>query len=212
MTDVTETGGRSGWQMARRIAWAGVAVAILGWGALTLWTDRASPEPEAAAYAAAIGGAFALTDPQGRTVTDQTLKGKPFAIFFGFTRCPDVCPTTLNELSLLRRQLGSEAGKMNIVFVSLDPAHDKPADIGQYLTLFDTPIIGLTGTEAQLKRIADAYGVYARRVPLEGSDDYTIDHTATVFLMGAQGQFVSTIDMHEPRAVALEKLQRLVRS
>lgn len=209
----TEGSARSGWKTARRLAWAAVAAAAIGAGSLVFWAGRNAPETDATGGSAvAIGGPFQLTDQRGRTVTHETLKGKPFAIFFGFTRCPDICPTTLNDLSQLRKQLGGDADKLNLVFVSLDPAHDKPQDIGAYLTLFDTPIIGLTGTDAQLKQIVDAYGVYYRRVPLEDSNDYTIDHTATVFLMGADGQFISAIDMHEPRKVALEKLRRLIRS
>jgi protein SCO1/2 len=210
MTGGTDVRHASGWAVARRIAWGAVAAALFAAGALMLRTNRDPIAPTS--YAAAIGGPFELTDPRGRTVTDATLRGRPFAIFFGFTRCPEVCPTTLNELSLLRKELGAAAGRMNIVFVSLDPAHDTPKALGDYLTLFDAPIIGLTGTQAQLERVTDAYGVYSRRVPLEGTGDYTIDHTATVFLMGAQGEFIGSIDMHEPRKTALEKLRRLVRA
>ncbi|MCH8686783.1 SCO family protein [Pedomonas mirosovicensis] len=195
----------------RRILWATVVVVLAALGGMLAWQKFHAPMPQetAALVRPAIGGPFALTDTEGRTVTDKTLKGKPFAIFFGFTRCPDVCPTTLNDLSLLHKQLGPDGNRLNIVFVSVDPEQDKPEDIKQYLTLFDAPIIGLTGTDEQLKTIARAYRVFFEKVP-QGSDDYTIDHTATVFLMDADGNFAGTIDMHEPREVALRKLQRLV--
>lgn len=203
-------------QTARRIAWGTVALALVGLGGALVWQKLNPPQlgPQQAQTALArpaIGGPFALTDPQGRTVTNDTLKGKPFAIFFGFTRCPDVCPTTLNDLSLLYSQLGEEARNLNIVFVSVDPEEDRPEDIGQYLTLFDAPIIGLTGTQEQLQAVTRAYRVVYEKVPLDdGGASYTIDHTATVFLMDADGNFAGTIDMHEPRETGLEKLKRLV--
>ena len=147
--------------------------------------------------------------PDGSKVTDKTLAGKPFAIFFGFTRCPEVCPTTLARMASLRRQLGKDGDKFEIVFVSVDPEHDKPADIGSYISLFRTPILGLTGTAKQLATIQKGYGVYVKKVTLEGGD-YTIDHTAAIFLMDAQGKFVTTIDYHESDKVALEKLRRII--
>lgn len=205
------TGTTNSLRTLRRILWALVAVALVGFAvALAVKrTEAPAPTPAATATRPAIGGPFTLTDADGRTVTDETLLGKPFAIFFGFTRCPDVCPTTLNDLSLLHKQLGPAADRLNIVFVSVDPEQDQREDIKQYLTLFDAPIIGLTGTDAQIEQITRAYRVFVEKVP-QGEDDYTIDHTATVFLMDANGEFVSTIDMHEPRDVGLTKLQRLV--
>lgn len=162
-------------------------------------------------YESAIGGPFTLTDQNGRTITDKTLKGKPFAIFFGFTHCPDVCPTTMQRMMLLRKQLGPDGDKFAIVFVSVDPGHDKREDIASFLSMFDTPVIGLTGTQAQLDVIQKGYKVYVAKVPMDGAD-YTIDHTATVFLMGKRGEFISTIDMHEQDDVAVEKLRRTINS
>ena len=162
-----------------------------------------------AGYAHAFGGPFALTAPDGSTVTEKSLAGKPFAIFFGFTRCPDVCPTSLSRMARLRKQLGPDGMKFNIVFVSVDPGHDKPVDLGNYVALFGTPIIGLTGTEPQLEQIRKAYGVYAAKVPQPGGD-YTIDHTAAIYLMTSNGEFSGTIDHQESDATALEKLKRLI--
>jgi protein SCO1/2 len=171
--------------------------ALIGW-----------PAPEQQAPAA-IGGAFAMTDQNGHPVSNATLKGKPYAIFFGFTRCPDVCPTTLNRLVQLRKKLGPDAERINILFVSVDPEQDRPADIGRYLALFDSPIVGLSGNAAQLAQIVRAFHVYYRKVPLEGGD-YTVDHTATVFLMDADGQFVTTIDHAESQEMALAKFKRVI--
>lgn len=160
-------------------------------------------------YAHAFGGPFTLTAPDGSTVTEKTLAGKPYAIFFGYTRCPDVCPTSLARMARLRKQLGARAMKFAIVFVSVDPGHDKPADLGNYVALFGTPILGLTGTDAQLEQIKKGYGVYSARVPQPGGD-YTIDHTAAIYLMTAKGAFAGTIDHQESDATALEKLERLI--
>jgi protein SCO1/2 len=191
----------------RLVLWA--LVALAGIAFLYLQTRGREPAQPPQGYAASIGGPFALTAPDGTTVTDQTLKGRPFALFFGFTRCPDVCPTTLARLAKLRRDMGSDGDKLQIVFVSVDPEADKPADIGRYVDLFGTPVVGLTGTPGQIARIAKAYGVYYAKVPQDGGN-YTVDHTATVFLVDREGRLQSTLDMKEGDEAALAKLRRLV--
>lgn len=157
----------------------------------------------------AIGGSFTLTAPDGSTVTDRTLAGKPFAIFFGFTRCPDVCPTNLARMARLRAQLKGDGDKFAIVFVSVDPEQDTPKIIGDYVKLFGTPIIGLTGSQAQLEQIKKAYAVFSAKVPMKGGG-YTIDHTAATYLMTRDGKFAGTIDHQEDDADALQKLKQLV--
>lgn len=156
-----------------------------------------------------IGGPFVLTDTNGKRFGSANLTGKPFAIFFGFTRCPDVCPTTLARMARLRKQLGDSGDRFNIVFVSVDPGHDKPADIGNYLSLFGTPVIGLTGSDAELAAVKKQYGVYSAKVPQPGGD-YTIDHTAAIFLMDAKGKLSATIAYEEGDKTALEKLKQIV--
>lgn len=160
-------------------------------------------------YADSVGGPFTLTAADGSTVTERTLAGKPFAIFFGFTRCPDVCPTTLARLAQLRQRMGEDGDGFEIVFVSVDPESDTSEDIGRYVELFDTPILGLTGTPDQIARIVDAYHVYYEKVPIAGGG-YTIDHTASVFLMDRDGKLQSMIDHHENAETSLAKLERLV--
>jgi protein SCO1/2 len=191
----------------RVILWVLVAAAAI---ALALLLLR-QPEPPAPAqdYTAAIGGPFAMTAPDGKTVTDKDLRGRPYALFFGFTRCPDVCPTTLARLAKLRRDLGEDGDKFQIVFVSVDPEADKPADVGRYIALFETPIVGLTGTPEQVDAIAKAYRIYYAKVPQDGGN-YTIDHSAVVFLMDRDGRLQSTLDNKENDAAALAKLRRLV--
>lgn len=203
-----EKPSRSGLARLRGFGWVAVGVAVLI--GLAVATNRnptvSGPSNE---FAGAFGGPFTLTAPDGATITEKTLAGKPYVIFFGFTRCPDVCPTSLARMARLRKQLGVQGMKFNIVFVSVDPEHDKPADIGNYVALFGTPIIGLTGNEAQLAQIKKGYGVFSEKVAQPGGD-YTIDHTAAIYLMTAKGAFSGTIDMHESDATALEKLKRLV--
>ena len=208
MQDTEQNAGRKGLARLRVGLWVAAGVSVLV--GLAVIYDRGHPPGDPASqYASAFGGPFVLTGPDGSSVTDKTLAGKPYAIFFGFTRCPDVCPTSLARMARLRKQLGPDGAKFNIVFVSVDPDHDKPADIGSYVALFGTPIIGLTGTEAQLAQIKKGYGVYSAKVPQPGGD-YTIDHTAAIYLMTAKGEFSGTVDGHEPDATALAKLKRLI--
>lgn len=193
-----------------RVRWGlWLLVALAGAAALLLAAGRNQPASSVPGLAGSLGGPFQLTAADGSTVTDKTLAGKPFAIFFGFTRCPDVCPTSLARMARLRKQLGPDGMKFNIVFVSVDPGHDKPADLGKYVELFETPIIGLTGTDAQLDQIKKGYAVYSAKVPQPGGD-YTIDHTAAIYLMTAKGEFSGTIDFQESDQSALEKLKRLI--
>ncbi|NLR72067.1 SCO family protein [Novosphingobium sp. ERN07] len=193
----------------RWILWLVVLLVLGVLAAATLTRGGTGAGEPASGYTNAFGGPFSLTAPDGSTVTEKTLAGKPYAIFFGFTRCPDVCPTSLARMARLRKQLGPDGMKFSIVFVSVDPGHDKPADLGNYVALFGTPIIGLTGTDAQLEQIKKGYGVYSAKVPQPGGD-YTIDHTAAIYLMTAKGAFAGTIDTQESDATALEKLKRLI--
>ena len=157
---------------------------------------------------ASIGGPFTLTGSDGRPFSSGRLSGNPAAIFFGFTHCPDVCPTTLARLAKLRRQLGKGDDGFAIVFITVDPERDKPADVGKYAALFDTPVIGLTGAAAEIERVKQQFGVYSEKAPLPGGD-YGVNHTASVFLIGRDGKFVATIAPDEPDATALAKLQRI---
>ena len=139
---------------------------------------------------AAIGGPFELVDQDGRTVTDKTLAGKPTLLFFGYTHCPDVCPTTLFDISEVMRALGKDADRVNAFFVSVDPERDTPAVIKDYLSSFDPHLRGLTGDPEALAKMLTAYRVFSKKVP--GKDgDYTMDHSAMVYLMDAKGRFVA---------------------
>lgn len=157
----------------------------------------------------AIGGPFSLTDHRGRAVTERDFRGRPMAVFFGFTYCPDVCPTTLTEMTGFIEALGPDADRIQWVFVSVDSERDTPQAMAAYLEAFDRRIVGLTGTEAQIAAAANGFRVFYRRVPLEGGG-YTMDHSASVFLLNADGRFAGTIDHKENERVAFEKLRMLM--
>jgi protein SCO1 len=158
--------------------------------------------------AAAIGGPFELPATAGGRVSNESLKGKPFAVFFGFTYCPDVCPTTLLDLSNTIKQLGPDADRMRFLFVSVDPSRDTIEQLKLYLSSFDPHIIGATGTDAQIADIARAYRAIYEKVPTK--DGYTMNHTATTYLMDATGQFHGTLAYQENADVVLKKLRRLI--
>ncbi|MEZ5841214.1 MAG: SCO family protein [Hyphomicrobiales bacterium] len=158
---------------------------------------------------ATIGGDFSLVDTGNRPFTNKDLLGKPYAMFFGFTYCPDVCPTTLWDASQWLEELGADADKLNFVYVSVDPERDTPEQMKSYLSAFNPRIIGLTGPRAEVDRIIAGYRVYAKRIELDGGD-YTMDHTATVYLMDAKGYFAGTIAYQEKPENAVLKLRRLI--
>jgi protein SCO1 len=157
---------------------------------------------------ARLGGAFELSDRDGKPFTDKNLLGRPFAIYFGYTRCPDVCPTTLRKLATWRRSRGAQGEKLQIVFVSVDPQIDTPASVGAYADLFRASIIGITGTPAQVARIADAYRVIYTKVP-QPSGGYNVDHSTYVYLGDAAGRFVDVISPLDTTEEATAKLRRL---
>jgi protein SCO1/2 len=156
---------------------------------------------------AAIGGPFKLIDQNGQTVTDQDLKGRPFLVFFGFSHCPDVCPTTLFEVSEILRALGPDADRTRAFFITVDPERDTPAVIKDYLSSFDPHLSGLTGNPAEIAAVAKAYRVYFKKVPLE-QGGYTMDHTAIVYLMDKEGRFVSPFNLKRPTDAAATDLRR----
>jgi protein SCO1/2 len=163
-----------------------------------------SPIPPAAS---AIGGPFTLVDQDGRTVSDQDLKGKPFLVFFGFTHCPDICPTTLFEVSEVLRSLGPDAGRVGALFVTVDPERDSAEKLKDYLSSFDPHLRGLTGDPAAIAAIEKTYRVYSRKVPL-ADGDYTMDHTALVYLMDKQGRFVAPFNLKRKPEESAADLRR----
>lgn len=159
------------------------------------------------AQPAAIGGPFQLTDQNGKAVTEKNLKGKPTLIFFGYTHCPDVCPTSLFEISEVLRALGKDADKVNAVFISVDPERDTPAAMKDYLSSFDPHLEGLSGDPAETAKVITSYRVYAKKVPTKDGD-YTMDHTALIYLMDRDGRFVSPFNLKRTPEEAAVDLKR----
>jgi protein SCO1 len=155
-----------------------------------------------------IGGPFTLVDDTGATVTEKNIAGKPYVMYFGYTFCPDVCPTTLLDLSRWIKKLGPDADRLNYVFVTVDPERDTVQSMHAYLSSFDKHIRGYTGTPAEIAQIAKEYRVYYKKVLTE-EGGYTMDHTAVLYLMGSDGKLVTVIPYQEDDASAIAKLKNL---
>jgi protein SCO1/2 len=188
--------------------WALVALALAGAGVLLLLHRPDAKPAEVPLKQVTFGGPFQLTDVDGKTFSSSQLAGRPYVIFFGFTHCPDVCPTTLARLIRLRHQLSQGTKPFEIVFVTVDPDRDRPPELKIYLSLFKEPIIGLTGTQPQIDQAKRQFGIYSAKVP-DDAGGYTVDHTATVLLFDGKGGFVATVAPDESDAVALAKLERI---
>jgi protein SCO1/2 len=156
---------------------------------------------------AAIGGPFQLTDQAGQAVTEKNLQGKPSLIFFGFTHCPDVCPTSLFEISEVLRAMGKDADRVNAYFVSVDPERDTAVAMKDYLSSFDSHLKGLTGDPEAVAKVISGFRVYAKKVPLKDGD-YTMDHTALIYLMDRDGKFVAPFNLKRTPEEAAKDLKR----
>ena len=150
---------------------------------------------------------FDLVDHEGRPVSPDMLVGRPSLVFFGFTFCPDVCPTTLADISGWLDELGAAANELNVVFITVDPERDDVEAMAEYVGYFHPAIRGWTGSEEQIARAAEGFRATYERATTDGGD-YTMNHTSSVFLFDAAGRFVSTIDYHEPREFAVPKIRR----
>jgi protein SCO1 len=180
---------------------AGLAVCF---GVVLIVTGGRAP---IATAQAAIGGPFRLTDQNGRTVTDADFKGRPSLVFFGFTHCPEVCPTTLFDISEVLNRLGPDADKVNALFVTVDPERDTPEKLKDYLSSFNPRLTGLGGDPAALAAVAKSYRVYYKKVPQDGGG-YTMDHTAIVYLMDKKGDFVAPFSLRRRPEDAAADLRR----
>jgi protein SCO1/2 len=156
---------------------------------------------------AAIGGPFQLVDQSGAAVTEKNLQGKPSLVFFGFTHCPDVCPTALFEMSEILRAMGKDADRVNAYFISVDPERDNSAAMKDYLSSFDPHLKGLTGDPEAVAKVLSVYRVYAKKVPLKDGD-YTMDHTALTYLMDRDGKFVAPFNLNRKPEEAAADLKK----
>ena len=195
-------------RVIRIAAWVSVAAFILAAGAVYVLRPNLGAIPGQLPLAAGIGGPFELTTHEGKRLSSAELAGTPFALFFGFTHCPDVCPTTMLELSNAMKALGADADRMRFLFVSVDPERDTPEQLKLYLSNFDPRITGLVGTPQEIAAVAKAYRAIYEKVPTK--DGYTYNHTALVYLMGRDGRLVGTINYQESAEAQLKKLRRLI--
>jgi len=187
------------------IALLAAAVAIVTFARLQDTARTGMPMPAAAR----IGGPFELTNQKGERFSSESLAGKPYLLFFGFTHCPDICPTTLLEMTNHLADLGPDAGKLNVLFVTVDPERDTAEHLKTYLTAFDPRIVGLTGTPDDVGKVVRLYRAYAEKVPGKNGD-YSMNHTATVYLFDSKGALVSTLSFQEKPETQREKVRRLV--
>jgi protein SCO1/2 len=157
-----------------------------------------------------IGGDFILTDHKGNEFSSELLKGKTSIIYFGFTNCPMICPTALNNMSLAMKELGEDAKKITPVFITTDPERDTSEAIADYISNFDSSFIGLTGTKEQLEKAYDAYKVYAKKVELDGEDGYDMNHSSIIYIMNTDGEYVSHFTHQSPPEAVVKKLREII--
>lgn len=176
--------------------------AMVGWAGYS-WLGRTSSE-------APYGAPFTLTDSNGQPITQAALQGHPSAVFFGFTHCPEVCPTTLFEMKGWFDRLGDDGKNVKAFFVSVDPERDTPEILKDYIGNVTDRVIGITGDPAAIAAMTKAWGVYAKKIPTSDGS-YTMDHTALVFLLNSKGQFHGTISYGENPDTAFAKFQRFAK-
>lgn len=183
------------------------AAVILAGGLSVLWGTWITQQNRPAG--SVLGGAFSLIDQNGRGVDQNLLIGRPSLLLFGFTHCPDVCPTKLFQMAQFTKGLEGEGARFNVIFISIDPERDQPSLIKEYLASFDLNFIGLTGTAETIASFAKSWRVFYRKVPT-GGDNYTMDHTAAVYLLNKAGQFVALVDIERTPDKAAQMVRSLL--
>ncbi len=173
------------------------ALSVLVYAFVPVLGDRNAP---------ALGNAYTMLTSDGRVVTSAELSGRPYLVFFGYTHCPDYCPTTLYDISAVFKELGPDK-RIAAILITVDPERDTPEVLKNYLSNFDSRIIGLTGDPPKLEAIERAFRVYAKKVPGVMPGDYTVDHTGAVYLMDKRGKFVSVFDLQRPPQQAARELE-----
>ena len=186
------------------------ALVIMGAGALLVLAHRDTPRGAAGTLlASAIGGPFRLVDQNGKTVTDADLKGKWSLVYFGYTHCPDACPTALNDIAIALDQLGPKREAVRSVFITVDPERDTPEVLKDYVASFDAPILALSGSPEEIARAAKAYRVYYAKHPEPGGD-YSMDHSSVIYLMDPEGRFTASFTHQSTPEEIAERLKKLL--
>lgn len=194
----------------RLILWVIVVAMALALGWLTYEWQRTETELAGKPY----GVPFELVDQSGSPITEEALRGRPSALFFGFTHCPEICPTTLFELDGWLRQVDPDGDKIGAYFVTVDPERDTPELLNSYISGVSDRIVGITGPADKVEDAVKGFNIYAKKVPVDSADpegEYTMDHTASVFLLDAEGRFKSTIAWGENPEIAVTKLENLLK-
>lgn len=192
------------------IIWAAIIIVagLAGWMTIEFTKSRESMNE------APFGVPFALTDQDGKPITEAALQAQPTALFFGYTHCPDVCPTTLFELDGWLKKVDPDGNRMKAYFVTVDPERDTPEILRQYVSNVSERITGVSGDPAKVMDMVKGFRIYAKKVPIDENDptgDYTMDHTASVFLLNRGGRFKGTIAYGEDPDVAVKKLENLIK-
>jgi protein SCO1/2 len=177
-----------------------VAVAVVGLAAFLLMSPAERPR------AALIGGAFALEDGAGKTISDQTLRGKPFLVYFGYTHCPDVCPTELARISDILSKMGDKS--IPALFITVDPERDTPKLMQDYVSSFNPAVIGLSGSPQAVEATEKTFRVYARKGQKQPDGDYSMDHSSIVYLMDKNGAFVEAFNVERSPEDAAKDLEK----
>ena len=183
-----------------RIAAILIAVLVVGLAAFLLTNPSERPS------AALIGGTFALKDGAGATVSDQTLKGRPFLVYFGYTHCPDVCPTELARISDILSKMGDKA--IPALFITVDPERDTPKVMQDYVSSFNPAVVGLSGSPQAVEATEKTFRVYARKGQKQPDGDYAMDHSSIVYLMDKKGAFVEAFNVERPQEEAAKDLEK----
>ncbi len=196
----------------RKITWAMVAFFTAAFVVLYIAKDPPTGAPSnIATPMMPLEGDFKLTTNKGETFTAANLMDRPSVVFFGFTNCPDICPTGLSELTELLGKLGDSADQLQVLFIAVDSRRDTQMIVREYLTSFDPRIIGLTGTKEEIDTAVKTFKAFYEIVPGAKPDDYTVNHTAGMYLIDKKKRFVGKLDSHESLEVSLEKLLRLLK-
>ena len=183
---------------------------ILGAGAFLALSLHETPRGAAGTLlASAIGGPFHLVDQNGKTVTDGDLKGKWSLVYFGYTHCPDACPTALNDIAIALDELGPQRGAVRPVFITVDPERDTPEVLKSYVTSFDAPILALTGSPEQIAQAAKGYRVYYAKHP-EADGNYSMDHSSVIYVMDPEGRFTASFTHESSPEQIAERLKKLL--
>ncbi|KGF70608.1 copper chaperone [Hoeflea sp. BAL378] len=192
----------------RTVLWALIAVMALMLGWFTYEWQMSDSQMAEKPY----GVPFELVDQTGAPITEAAFRGRPTALFFGFTHCPEICPTTLYELDGWLKQADPEGGKIGAYFITVDPERDSPELLGSYVSGVSDRIVGISGEPAKIAEVIKGFNIYARKVPSDTVDgEYSMDHTASVFLLDEQGRFKGTIAWGENPETAVTKLKNLLK-